>query len=587
VERPLRRTFGQETRVNPHDTGVRVQLGRSGVKVAGSSVDPNPMDRRTRRDVGVASVIGASLVVATLGVGHVFAPDGAPAVEGASGDGRGGALVVAGVDRSDGRRRDAADRARADAGTPVGGGGTPTSGPTPGIGAVAGGTGSGGTGSGSGTDGGTDTGIGSSASGAAGSDGGTGGAGTGGGAADGGATGGGPPSGGDGTVTTAGVRLRVTDLSVTGTDSGTLKAGSEVRVRLAATRTTTSTGATTSSTATIADRRGPAAGLGAAGGGVVDVGTGSTDDATTGRGSVDGSGTVAGDADDAAGGAADAAAGAGSASDADDPGSGASGAASADEGLPERLDVRIRLDDDAVAALGRTTTSAAGPVALKALVDLVEGDATASGAYRVRVRMQLTPAQAARAAVADAGRSTDGVSNVVAVTTPIGTTDPSGAPGVPLADDGTSTTSPSPAPVEVLVPVPMSTGGSSTTDGASVGVPIPSDATPSGDAPTTADAAVVVHVPDADEPIGGTPEDLTATPPATQDPVVPAPGPGADGTGGPADTAPDAPTTTAAEPPTATTTPDPSSTAADPSSTASDAPTTTTDTPTSTTDTAP
>jgi hypothetical protein len=233
------------------------------------------------------------------------------------------------------------------------------------------------------------------------------------------------------------VRLRVTDLSVTGTDSGTLRAGSEVRVRLA-----TTAAATATSTATAAGPEAP---------------------------------------------------------------------------LPDRLDVRIRLDDAAIEALESTAGDRSGPTALKALVDLV-GGTTAADAYAVRVRMALTPASATRAAVGDEARAADGASNVVSVVTPIGVTTPSEPddpdPASPAPDPTTT------EPVEVRVPLPTS-ATTTPDDGAVVPVPIPTDAAtpPPAGAPTTADAAVVIHLPTAGEPIGGTPEDLDLSlVPMTPDP---------------------------------------------------------------------
>ncbi|MDO9409832.1 hypothetical protein [Patulibacter sp.] len=523
------------------------------------------MDRSTRRDMGVASAIGGALVVATLAVGHVFGPGGGEAMGGGVGGGDGAAIRLAG-DRARSRSAPSLDGLRARSGptAPAGDpGGTASSAGATDRPGRSGREGAGGGRSDDFRGDGERSGAAVPAPGAP----------SGGGSTDPStpAPGGVDPTvpsvpadpgdvGDDGRLITAAVRLRVTDLSVTGTDSGTLRSGSEVRVRMSTERETITSSAATPRAATpraVAKQSSTAASTSAT--------------------------ATAAEAGDTARAAAD-------------PGGTAP--------LPDRLDVRIRLDDESIAALAATVKGSTGPKALRALVDLVGPRDGSAGAFSVRVRMQLTPAEKTRAVVTDGDRTVDGASNVVSVTAPIGPTAPegdgAGAPGTGAPDTGTpgsdggpvpgdgpttpgdpgdASTTPGdggstgpgapttgdptvpgtaeptaevPAdPVEVLVALP--TGDASTTpdDGASVGLPIPADpSTPTDpDAPTTADAAVVVHLPAADEPIGGLPEDLAVVPPPVADPVPADPdASGSDATPpsdttSPSDTTPDGATT--------------------------------------------
>ena len=540
------------------------------------------MDRGTRRDVGVATAIGGTLVVATLAVGQVFGPGVEATLRGDVGGGDGAPIRVAGEPAAsrrpaslDALRARAAARDDATDGTAavvdVDGDGRP----------VAGGRGSRDGGSADGAvrleDGGRTTAPGVPSGDAPGSP----------------APGPGaspapvdPPAigpadpgevGDDGRLVTAAVRLRVTDLSVTGTDSGTLRSGSEVRVRMATERDETPVPTTAAARAVVPSVASRAASVSPSGAtdASTDAGPSLTTTASTDAGVPAATTGARDEARPTAGPATTTAADDGARTAAEQTTTGAggearSGTAGADAApaapLPDRLDVRIRLDDAAVAALTAAVKGSTGPKALRALVDLVGPRDGAAGPFTVRVRMQLTPAEKTRAMVTEADRTADGASNVVAVTAPIGPTEedpgtpgegptspdgPGGAPGTGpddpggtpgdggTTDPGTPTggepAAPDPvpdgtaAPVEVLVPLPSGDVATTPDDGASVGVPIP--AVPSApadpDVPTTADAAVVVHLPAADEPIGGVPEDLTVEPPPVLVEPDPAPAGGA------------------------------------------------------------
>lgn len=419
------------------------------------------MDRRTRRDVVVTSALGVTLVVATLTLGDAFIHTGdadvdASAQRGAGalqlpdapaarsiGRGPGGTISLS-VPATPGRAGDDVVAA-----VPVGAPSAGTTAASDGASSAAAGR------SGSG---------GSSPSGRRGT------AGSSSAAGSGPATGSGPGSGSTGAAPTPApsvpaptgvgggddaadtpaptvtastrVRLRVTDVSVTGTAAGTLQPGAQVRLRLAASQ-----------------------------------------DAT------------------------------------------ADGSAST---VPEKLDLRLGLDEKAIAALKANAGNGTNPLALRARVDLVDAS---TGSFSVRVRMQLTPVDTQRTTIS-ASESTpgEGASNVVEVLAPIGEKapaagDPTPDPTDPKPTDPTPTdptpATPAPDPVEVLLPLRPAPGTPSGDDGASISLPLPATPAPTGTPDASAGVDVVVHVPEPDEPLGGSPEVVTPIPDPT--PVDPTP----------------------------------------------------------------
>lgn len=448
---------------------------------------PGPSAGRIRREVYVTSGLGVLLVGGVLGVGTVFAPaDGVP-VQGAGADG-GSALRLpdAPASRSgSGPGRTAATVTRT-VPTDLVASAAPTGG-APDVAAPPAGSRAAGDGDGGRDARGTtrreraDAGIGGGSS-----------AGTTGRSAGSGAADAAPATGttageaasaaaGAGTQTVGAdatqsrVRLRVNTVSVTGTSSGTLQPGAQVRLRM----TTAPEGAS------------------------------STTDAP------------------------------------------ATPDAAASSAVPETLDVRLGLDEKAVARLNAAAAEGSTEaLALQAKVDLVSADkanATTTTGLSVRVRMRVTSTGTPQA-LSTREHDGDGVSNVVEVTAPLGRKDADVTPGegkptdgAPTApQDGTTTPTPAPetAPVEVVLPISTQPSPAQGGEGAKVDVPLPDAPTspdPSTPAAGSAGVDVEVHVPTAGEPIGGTPVIVVDPTPTT--PTLP------EGPGTPTPALPDGPAT--------------------------------------------
>lgn len=375
------------------------------------------MDRLARKDIAVASAVGTALAVGTLMVGVAFGPSSGSAVPGLTGDGGRQVLQVT-DERTAGAREALRAAAPESGGTTVDGTdalGAPvtTSGPDAGSrAAVQGGRGSGARPTtGSGLDlgahgGGVTVPASPSTPGATPSQ----------------------PTTPEQPSATSRVRLRVEGVTLTGTDSGTLEPGSEVRLRLAT---------DTAPATTVAD--------------IV-------------------------------------------------------------KALPAQLDLRLKLDADAVAQLKARAEGIDGPLALLARVDLVDDGTAGVAPPRLRVRLQLAEQTAGEETVTTDDTATgDGVSNVVEVRAPIGTgpaSTPSGRPTAPATPDPTTpapTTPSGGAPVEVRLTVP-STAGTPSDGGTSVALPLPdSTSADPGTEAGNAGVGVLVHVPETDEPLGGTP----------------------------------------------------------------------------------
>jgi hypothetical protein len=428
------------------------------------------MDRATRRDFGLAGAVGLTLAVGTLALGVAFVPGGGPSgrVDLAESDPHARLLqLVDGVERAPLRRGPAAPSAERDASRGAGDGAATGAGDAPDAGAAPRGGGAR-FGEAAPERGRIPSGDGAAGSGGPGSGGGAGGSGAtpgGSGAGSGGSSPGGSDGGAGGTSPTAGLRLRVASVSLSGGDGATLRAGSEVRVRVEA------SGAGTD------DERNATAGA-AVPGGTTSVAPPTGVAAASDR-----------DADPVAR-------------------SGVSAWRGADE--PVQMDVRVRLGDETVRELRAAAARVGGPVGLRAVVDLTRGSGDSPD---VRVRLQIQPFSGSAPAARRSTAPADGaLSNAVELVTPIDLQEPAEAKPAPSAAVGAEQ-----EPVEVRIAVPQA--GQTASSHAGVGLP-------EGGTGDDAAVSVALHLPAADEPLGGTPVavedrgtgDVTANAPADPGP---------------------------------------------------------------------